>query len=231
MATRNSYYPARIGDQIIWLRNFRNKLGTYTATLDYAAADITAIVADADQVVFQLDTINSAAEQFRLSISARIRLILDGPENLPLSPVPVFNPPAGPAPVPPGALKRLLRFIKNMKTRTGFTEPIGEDLGIIGDEDTTKRSGADIPEVTAEARSGEVLLKFIKHGHMGVWIESQIAADTAWDYLAIDTSSPYNDTRPLRVPGQPEKRRYRLCYWDGTPTNNWSDILEVTFGG
>lgn len=104
-------------------------------------------------------------EQFRLSISARIRLILDGPDNLPLPPVPVF------------------------------TEPIGEDLGVIGDEDTTRRNGADIPEVTTEASSGEVLLKFIKHGHMGVWIESQIAADTAWDYLAIDTSSPYNDTR------------------------------------
>ncbi len=97
---------------------------------------------------------------------------------------------------------------------------------MIGAEQTAELSGAETPEVTADA-----LLKFIKHGHMGVWIESQIATDTAWDYLAIDTSSPYNDTRRLRVPGQPEKRRYRLCYWDGQPTNNWSDILEVTFGG
>jgi hypothetical protein len=231
MSRQARYFPSRIGDQIIWLRNFRNKIGTYTAALGYVAADITAIVADVDQVVYQLDTINDAAEQFRLSISARIRLILDGPENLPLSPMPVFNPPAGPAAVAPGALKRLFRFVKNLKTRPGFTEPIGEDLGVIGDEDSTERSGADIPEATAEARSGEVLLKFIKHGHMGVWIESQTAADTAWDYLLIDTTSPYNDTRPLRIPGQPEKRRYRLCYWDGTPTNNWSDIIEVTFGG
>lgn len=58
-----------------------------------------------------------------------------------------------------------------------------------------------------------------------------MASDTTWSYLAIDTSSPYHDTRALRVAGQPEKRRYRLCYWDGEPTKNWSDTVEVTFGG
>ena len=31
--------------------------------------------------------------------------------------------------------------------------------------------------------------------------------------------------RPLRVAGQPEKRRYWLCFWDGDPTNVWSDAV------
>lgn len=64
-----------------------------------------------------------------------------------------------------------------------------------------------------------------------VWIEGQTGNETDWRFLAIDTSNPYNDTRPLTVPGQPEKRRYRLCYWDGQPSNNWSKIVAVTFGG
>ena len=68
-------------------------------------------------------------------------------------------------------------------------------------------------------------------GHMGVWLEGQVAAETEWSFLAIDTTNPYNDTRPLKVHGQPEKRRYRLCFWDGEPTQLWSPVLEVVFGG
>ena len=55
--------------------------------------------------------------------------------------------------------------------------------------------------------------------------------ETEWTFLAIDTSDPYNDTRPLKVAGQPEKRRYRLCFWDGEPTRVWSAVIEVVFGG
>ena len=80
-------------------------------------------------------------------------------------------------------------------------------------------------------RGSEVLIRFKKNRHQGVWIEGQAGAETDWTYLAIDTGSPYNDARPLKVAGQPEKRRYRLCLWDGDPTRVWSPVFEVTFGG
>ena len=28
-----------------------------------------------------------------------------------------------------------------------------------------------------------------------------------------------------------ETRRYRLCFWDGTPTNVWTTTAEIAFGG
>jgi len=57
-----------------------------------------------------------------------------------------------------------------------------------------------------------------------------MADETDWTYLAIDTRSPYSDHRPLQVPGQPEKRRYRVCYWDETLSYVWSPVLQVVFG-
>ena len=39
------------------------------------------------------------------------------------------------------------------------------------------------------------------------------------------------DISPLKVAGQPEKRRYRLCFWDGEPSRVWSPAIEVVFGG
>lgn len=47
----------------------------------------------------------------------------------------------------------------------------------------------------------------------------------------MNTATPYMNTRPLKVAGQPEKRRYRLCFWDGDPTRVWSPVIEVVFGG
>lgn len=41
---------------------------------------------------------------------------------------------------------------------------------------------------------------------------------------------PYNDTRPLKLAGQCEKRLLRLCFWDGEPTCVWSPVIEVLFG-
>jgi hypothetical protein len=62
-------------------------------------------------------------------------------------------------------------------------------------------------------------------------IQSQVGASTVWSDLVICTTSPYHDVRPLAVPGVPEKRRYRFCFWDGTPSNVWTATYEVTFSG
>lgn len=225
------YYPARIGDQIVWLRNFRNKIGGYQTALGYSADDITAVVADCDRMVWLLDTLQGAASGFGQAVTAHVRLVFNGPGSTAVAP-PAFALPGTPAPpanVVPGAQKRLFAFIKNLKTRAGYTVPIGQDLGAIGEEETEDPD--EVPKAKGTAKSGEVILNFNKAGHLGVWIESQVANETEWTFLAIDTSDPYNDTRPLKVAGQPEKRRYRLCFWDGEPTRVWTAVIEVVFGG
>ena len=77
----------------------------------------------------------------------------------------------------------------------------------------------------------QALLAAAQGQRSGVWVEGQVGSETTWHFLAIDTSNPYNDTRPLASPNQPEVRRYRLCYWDGDPDYDWSNVVTVTFGG
>lgn len=76
-----------------------------------------------------------------------------------------------------------------------------------------------------------MVLTFVKAGHQGVLIQSEAGAGAVFSDLAVCTTSPYHDVRPLAVPGQPEKRRYRFCYWDNTPSNAWTATYEVTFSG
>ena len=224
------YFPNRIGDRIMWLKNYRNKLPNYQAELGYLAADIAATLADADYIIYLYETWHPATRTFAEGASAYLRQVLDGSGAI--TDPPEFLLPAvppAPAAVEFGALRRIFGFVKNLKTRAAYTQSMGEDLGIIGAE--SEENPNAVPLVKHEVRSGEVVISFKKKGHMGVWIEGQVGDETAWSFLAIDTSNPYNDTRPLKVAGQPEVRRYRLCYWDDGPSNAWTDIIEVTFGG
>ena len=231
MPRTSRFYPARSGDQIVWLRTFRNKIPNYQTPLGYVAADITAVQADCDRLAWLLETLQGTAQSFAQGVTAHLRLMQEGTGTALVAP-PAFalpTTPAQPNNVLPGALKRLMNFIANLKTRTGYSDAIGEDLGVIGAQVVVDPDA--VPTVKATARSGEVEINFSKDGHLGVWIESQVGGETEWAHIAIDTSDPYNDTRPLKVAGQPEKRRYRLCFWDGEPTRVWTPINEVAFGG
>ena len=225
------FFPPRIGDQITWTGNFRNKINNYRVVAGYSTGDISAVQADCDRLSYLLDTVQAAAKSFAQAITAHIKLMEDGPGSV-LVAIPGFalpTDPAAPDNVLPGALKRLFAFIANLKTRPAYTEAMGQDLGIIGATVTVNPDG--VPTVKATAKSSEVVINFSKDGHLGVLVQSQVGTETEWATIAIDTSDPYNDTRPLKVAGQPEKRRYRLCFWDGDPTNVWSPVVEVVFGG
>lgn len=228
--THSRFFPLRVGDQITWLRNFRNKINNYKTPLGYTTGDITDVQADCDRLIYLLETVQTAAQSFAQAITAHLKLMEDGPGSA-LVGIPTFalptDPPA-PDNVLPGALKRLFAFIANLKTRDGYDDATGQDLGIIGAQVVPDPNA--VPDAKADARSGEVVLSFKKLGHLGAWIESQVAADTDWAFLTIATTT-YHDTRPLRVAGQPEKRRYRLCFWDGDPTKVWTAVIEVVFGG
>ena len=147
-------------------------------------------------------------------------------------PLPTFTPPAlpaGVAPVPPGVLTRLFDLVSEIKENDAYTETMGLALGIVG---SAVPPSQPVPGLKAEVIQGGgcqcVKLSFVKYGHMGVYLESRRGAG-AWEFLAIDTDSPYLDERPLLAAPTPEVREYRARYWDkGTPNGDWTDVVKVT---
>jgi hypothetical protein len=231
MSNSNRYYPRSIGNQIIWLKNWIDKVGNYQVALAYLLADITATVQDASRVLYLLETVQGEAQSFAVAITGHVNL-MQMDDTAAMTAIPGFTLPALPAPpanVMPGALKRIFAFIANLKTRAGYVDAMGLDLEVVST--TTAVDPMAVPVGNVVAQSGEVVLTFKKAGYPGVLIQQETGAGTAWTTLAITTSSPYHDVRPLAVAGVPEMRRYRLCFWDNVPTNNWSATFEVTFGG
>lgn len=227
---RQNYFPSRIGDQVTWLANYALKLPIHGPTLGVAAGDVTASVNDAKWGGYVLGTWLSAVRAFSPSTTDAVDNVLTGEGTVAVV-LPTFTAPALPAGVTaavPGLLNRIFALIARMKTSPNYTETIGTDLGIVGAEET----GKPTPRFTAETLDGTpcqcVKLVFYKYGHMGVHIEGRRGTG-GWEFLSVDTESPYLDERPLLTAGQPEVREYRMRFWDkGTPNGDWTDIVRIT---
>ncbi|MBI3465051.1 MAG: hypothetical protein HY000_18645 [Planctomycetes bacterium] len=120
-----------------------------------------------------------------------------------------FTPPAV---RPPSVLTRLFNQVARIKLAPGYTDVIGTDLGIIGAADTAEHPVATFKLSVVQGATGQgARITFTKFGHLGVVIESRRGNGT-WEFLAIDTETPYLDERPLLVAGQPETREYRCAF-------------------
>lgn len=230
---REYYYPRRVAEQPAWHFNYADQLEERGVGIGLQAAAVAASVNDSRHVGHTIGAWLHGVREFSRGCTAQARFLKHGSGSTPFE-LPVFVPPAPPeglTAVLPGALDRIFKFIMAIKGAPGYTEGIGLLLGIVGSEVTRNGHGAgprlrlalnQVPDMQ------EVLVKFIKDGHLGVWIESRRAGG-AWEFLTISTRSPYLDTRPLLVPGQAEVREYRAMFWDqGTANGDWGDVAKIT---
>ena len=232
---RQDYYPSRIGNQVNWLANYAAKLPTYGTTVGLTAGEVTTSVNDAKWSAYVLGLWLAAVRAFAPSTTDAVDDVLTGQGNAAVV-LPTFAAPALPAGVTaalPGALTRIFTLVAKMKLSPNFTEAIGTDLGTVGAAVTPAPSTASPRFLTDLLQGGggaqTLKITFYKHGHMGVYIESRRGANGMWNFLGIDTESPYLDERALLAAGQPEVREYRLRFWDkGTPNGDWSDVASVT---
>ena len=213
-----------------WLDNYSEKLPIHGPTLGVIADDITTSVNDAKYANYVLGSWLSGVRAFSPSTTDAVDDVLTGTGTGAIV-LPSFTAPALPAGVtatPPGTLTRIFALVAKMKLSAGYTEAIGTDLGVVGAQETEKPVPKFIAELLQGAGCQCVKLGFYKYGHMGVYIECRRGTG-AFEFLAIDTESPYMDERPLLVVGQPEVREYRMRFWDkGTPNGDWTDVVKVT---
>lgn len=231
---RQRYFPATVAARPEWFNNYATQLPLANPVLALPAADVTASVADARYCEHVCGAWLTAARELGPAATAAVDDLFDGAGADPFV-LPGFNPPplpAGVTAVPPGALRRIFAFVQTIKASPGYTEAIGLQLGIVGQEDAAEHP---LPEFSVKVERGGtagscecVKVVFKKFGRQGVVIYSRRGGG-AWEMLAIDLSSPYLDERPLLAPGTPEVREYRLQYYDdAAPVGGFTDVVSVT---
>lgn len=228
---RHEYYPNRLADQPEWHFNYADRLLEYGVPIGLEEAGVTASVNDSRFMGYSLGAWLTKVREFGPGATSELETLRFGTGGsvfeLPLFEAPPL--PVGVTPVLPGALNRIFKYVQSIKAAPGYTEGIGLLMGIVGQEDTTENA---LPTFTLKAEMGLdcqcVRIRFKKFGRMGVAIYSRRGGG-AWEFLGIDTESPYLDERALLVPGQPEMREYRMRFWDkGAETGEWTDTASIT---
>lgn len=119
------------------------------------------------------------------------------------------------------------------KRQPGYTEAIGEALGIIPsanpfDPNTYQ---AKIMSAVNSAPGGVVKLRFNKaHGNIsGVNMYYRLQGQTAFQFIAFRQITPFVDNTPLAQPGVPEVREYQaIAVISDVEIGIPSDIVAVT---
>lgn len=226
---RQPYFPRLTGLRPEWFANYAAELTLANATLALPAPAVAASVADALFCEYACGPWLTAARDFGPAATESVSILLDGPGTSPHGLTVFTAPPLGTVvPVDSGALQRIYKFVQTIKASPNYTEAIGLQLGIVGQEDATENP---LPTFTlAVERMGGcecVRIFFKKYGRQGVVIHGRRGGG-AWEMLAIDLSSPYHDERPLLAAGQPEVREYRLQFYDdAAPVGDFTPVQSA----
>jgi len=223
------YFPTRAAARAIWLANISKKAAIHAAQLNFTSQQVADLQADIAYLLWILLHWYPAMQQSSLEYSVYRDLIATGSGNeiCPLPSAPVF------ADMPeirlPGILPRIFNMVQLAKLGSGYTEAIGQDMGIIGKADSTSHVLPDFA-VAIELGDGleRVKFTFTKYDHDGIYIETRRNNGT-WEFLAIAMSKPYYDDRPVQAAGVPEIREYRIRWWDnGNANGDFTPVQKIT---
>ncbi len=226
-----NYFPIRIGDQIVWLRNFKIKLPAHATELELAPADVTAILLGVDTAIYGLEAYRGTLATAAASCYQCIEDALYG-DDVPGNVVWMgFTAPAGaPAAVANGCLKRLFAYIAdNIKTATAYSTMVGMDLGVEGAEDP-EPSATVSPEIDLRGTGGgkaEVL--WTKGRFDGVKLEFDLGAAGLKSDMDLRPNYTLNWLPPA---GQAVVIKVRARYlYKGEEFGNWSEWMTYTLTG
>jgi hypothetical protein len=128
-------------------------------------------------------------------------------------------------------IKFLRPVVRRIKESAGYTETIGEALGIIA-ASTPVDPDAIKPVITLTAHIGFVRVRIQRKGAESVQLFCRRSGQAEWTSLQRVTRSVYDDASALAQPGTPEIKEYRAqAYIGDKPVGQPSDIKVVVFAG
>jgi hypothetical protein len=222
------YLPMDEKGRLLWLKNFAGKISIYAAILNVTPAEVTAILNDLAYFDYVLDMVNKYKQNVNQRVTYK-NLLLNGDGNTPpIGGIPA-NPTMGVAPtaVSAGIIKRAIALAQRIKKQASYTTAIGDELGIIGDEETIDVSTMK-PILVIDKIANKPNLKWKKQSMQGIKIYVDRTGN-GYEFLAIDTQPNYLDNSPLPSVGTSAIWKYKAVYiLHDEEVGEYSDEVSIT---
>jgi len=211
-----------------WLTNFSAKLPTYAATVGVTATEFTQAAADAAFFNYICDAHNQHTKTTR-DWTAFKQAAASGSALGTLPTTPAL--PAAPPAVPPNIFGRNSALAARIKKHPNYTEAMGQDLGIIGAEQTVDYTSLK-PGLQTTLQAGHPIISWRKQGmdSLELWVDR--GDGKGFVFLAIDTVPGYTDTAALPAPGASAVWKYKGIYREtDAQVGQWSDVVSIPVAG
>jgi hypothetical protein len=207
--------------------NFALKLPGYAAILGVTPAEVTSVANDAAMFNYTMDA-QEAFKTHKQNVSNYKNALRDGPDSAPGA-FPVA-PPLAPAPalVNDGIFTRISNLAVRMKRHPAYKEAMGEDMGIVGDEQVI-----DIPNLKPVLNSrldvGRPLILWKRGPADSIDIYVDRKDGLGFVYLANDSQPDYLDTFPVPAGVTTAVWDYKAVYKIGDDqVGQFSEPISVT---
>ncbi len=220
---KSYFLPADEPGKLKWLNNFAAKLPAYAATVGVTPAEVTQTTADAAYFAFVVGAHNQHTKTTR-DWTAYKTALRSGTSMGAMPTTPELGMP--PAAVPAGIFSRVSALAARIKKHPAYTEPIGQDLGIIGAEQTVDAATMK-PVLELTLQAGHPNVGWSKSGMDGIeiWVDRGTGA---FAFLTIDTVPDYLDTAPLPAAGVSAVWKYKAIYrLNDEQVGQWSDVATI----
>ena len=202
----NSFFPKTDPTLALWAANYKEKISSNIAVLNLTQEQATTEINYCNILIESITAVENQKKALKAVVDAKKKAIeMQG-----------------------GALRV---EISRHKMAPGYTESIGQDLGIV-----SVNIGFDInaykAKLTAEMFGGYIRIKYRKNGADGINIYHRKKGNINWIFLTRTTKSPFDHRITLATAGQPEHWEYRaLGVINDSEIGIASDIVEIVFGG
>ena len=225
------YFPTSIGNQVIWLNNFKTKLPLHSSALALVPAEVTAILLDVSNAIYLLDDYRGALETASTSCYQCIEdALFDGSVPGTTAMMGFTPPPGAPTPVANGCLKRVFAYIADkIKPSAGYSTMTGEALGTEGSaEPAPDPTVVPVFEIRATG-GGKAEVLWHKGPFDGVKLQFELGAGVVQNDIDLRPNYILNWLPPT---GTSAVIKVRLHYiYKGEEFGNWSAWQNWTLTG
>jgi hypothetical protein len=224
---QTSTVPLTESDLMAWTKNFASALVGVQVTLGITMSELEAVQNFADNLEYLLD-FNTSFKQQRDSFYVFKREMIFGAQG-PMPEAPSFTSVSMPGPGQKGGVEMLRVLVRRIRASAGYTQQIGELLGIEKPTPPPPDPMLITPTISAVPMpDGKVQFKCSKMGMDAVRVEYKLPNVEGWNVAGEFTTAKTVASLPDNLKAQPERVLYRArLLKKNEPVGQYSSVISV----
>ncbi|MFZ1699468.1 MAG: hypothetical protein WBO10_08960 [Pyrinomonadaceae bacterium] len=225
---RKFWWPTSLAEQLVLMTNFLLKIGSYETKLPLTAAQVAAAEALCQTFIGAFNSTEAAKQTMQAMTQWRTEVFYGEPEGDPAPDAPVF-PVGGAVTYTRGTVTQFFALRELIVASPGYTDAIGEDLGIVGAESSKTPEASLKPEFKTVTAAGTWINVTGSMKGMDAMRVEYAPKNGEFRTVAFLTNTPGGFQVATKEPDQPENGQIRAVYIKkNADVGSWSANYPVT---